>query len=85
MMRPSLRRAHRVLLTAAAALAIGGVAIAPGYADSGTIGVDDVVLDLGLGKYHIKHMDVTDANLGAAEIKALFAGAGAGSMAGTSR
>lgn len=82
MMRPSLRRAHRVLLTAAAALAIGGVAIAPGYADSGTIGVDDVVLDLGLGKYHIKHMDVTDANLGAAEIKALFAGAGAGSMAG---
>jgi len=75
MMLRSLLRSARCLLLLAAASA--GVATA---APAATIGVDDVVLDIGFGKYSVKHMDVTDSSLGAEELKLLFAGKGAGPL-----
>ena len=76
MLRAQLRIMRRLSL---AVCAVTVLALSAAKAD--TIGVDDIVLDSGFGKYIIKHMDVTDANLGAAEIKTLFAGKGTGTIA----
>ncbi len=72
-LRPKLRDVRRALLAAAIALLAAPAAAA-------TVGIDDVVLDMGIGKYVIKHMDVTDSTLNADEIKALFTGKATGSL-----
>jgi hypothetical protein len=77
LLRPT-PRAH--LRVAIAGLALVWLA-APAFADSVTVGLDDITFDAGYGKYIIKHMDVTDANLGAPEIRALISGTGTGTLA----
>lgn len=44
------------------------------WADSAPIAIDDITIDLGIGKYIIKHMEVAGSSLSEAEIKALFTG-----------
>ena len=81
------RRAVAASIAVAVGLMMGFSSGTPGsapfpsaMADAAQVGVDDITIDAGFGKYVIKHMEVEDSSLSATEIRDLFAGKGDGTL-----